>query len=124
MCCGSSRSVGLRPQASILLGDEDGSSPRYMRVLDGSLVPNVSTGAQRYFRGSLVDKAVEEQRLEDATAAARRQQAARANGKVTVFVVTLPDKREIEFTSYATARQYAIRNGGTTRVVQKDPEDG
>lgn len=122
MCCGASRAVGLRPQTSYLLGEEDGEPARYMKVLDGTLVSGVSTGAQRYFRGDLVDQAVDDGKLEDAMTS--RVATTTTTTKITKFRVTLPDGREVDFASFATARQYAIRNGGTTTIIQEDPSDG
>ncbi len=118
MCCGSSRSVGLRPQSSILLGEETKEPAQYLYVADGELVPSVSSGAYRYFRGSSVEQAIEEGKLQVASP----QRTAKAK-KVTKFRVTLPDQSELDFTSHTTARQYAVRNGGTTRVVQEDIAD-
>lgn len=114
MCCGSSRAVGIRPQTALLLGDDDGSAPRYVRVKDPELLPGVTAGAQVFVRGTSVDQAIEEEKLEDVS---RRMSRPKTK---TEFRVTLPDGTELDFPAYATAAGYSRRNNGTIRVVKKD----
>lgn len=116
MCCGASRAIGLRPTAPILLGEEDGGSPRYVEVLDGTLIPNVSTGAYRYVYGSSVQQAIDENKLRDASLATPR------SGSTTLFRVTLSSGETHDFPAYSTARQYAVRTGGVLSVVTEEPD--
>lgn len=114
MCCGASRAVGLRPQQAFLLGEDDGSPPRYVRVNDSELFPGVGSPNQIYVKGTLVQQAIDEGKIEDVGSIAVRKR-----GK-TIFRVTLPDGSTHDFTAYATARSYSVRNGGKITVVQED----
>lgn len=114
MCCGASRAIGRLPQAAILLGEDDGGAATYVRVIDGTLIPGVSTGAQIYIKGTSVEQAIEGGMLQDVGAAAVQ----RNSGKRTIFRVRIPGEDEPhDFPAFATARTYAIRNGGKLEVV-------
>lgn len=119
MCCGASRAAGHLPQTSFLLGEEDGSAPRYVRVHDTTLLPGAPQ--QTYVRGSAVDQAIAEGKLEDVSSAALRT---RSRGSATYFRVTLPNNEQHDFPAYATARAYAVRNDGVIAIISKEPEDG
>ena len=113
MCCGASRAIGLRPQAAILLGEDDGSAARYVRVNDPDLIPNYSTGAQLYVKGSGVQPAIEEGKLIDVSATTLQSGG-------NMFRVTTPDGQQYDFTSYASARSYSVTNGGRIEIVPKE----
>lgn len=123
MCCGSSRAVGLRPNTAFLIGSDDGQAPRYVKFNDGDLVPNVPAGANRYVRGSGVDQAIEEGKIEDAGSSSVMS---RQQGDVTLFVVTDKDGNVKKFLSYTVARQVAVRDGGAISVTvgKADEADG
>jgi len=114
MCCGATRAVGRLPGSAILLGEDDGNPPSYVRVVDPDLVPGVSTGSQIFVKGSSVAQAIEEGLLQDVSAGAMR------SGGRTIFRVHIPgDDEPKDFPVFATARSYAIRNGGRLEVVKE-----
>lgn len=113
MCCGSSRAVGIRPQTALLIGDDDGSNPRYVRVNDPELLPGVGVGGQVFVRGSAVQQAFDDGKIEDVSRGNRSKTK-------TTFRVTLPDGSKQDFAAYATANSYARRNKGTVMVVKEN----
>jgi hypothetical protein len=115
MCCGSARAAGLLPQTSFLLGQDDGSAPRYVRVVDASILPNAPQYA--YVRGSAVDQAIEEGKLEDVSATAIANRSTKRTK--SIFTVTMPSGEVIEFDQYNPARTYSIRNGGSLAVIKR-----
>ena len=117
MCCGASRAIGLRPQAAILLGEDDGSAARYVRVNDPDLLPSHSTGAQIFLKGSGVQQAIDEGKLVDAASPSLRKSSGNA------FRVTTPDGRQHDFPAYSTARSYAVTNGGRIEIIPKEKSD-
>src|SRR5690348_2804441 len=109
MCCGASRRAGRLPTNSYLLGDEDATPARFVRVLDASLLP-VSKGTV-YVRGTGVQQALDDGLIEDANA-----QRHRARATTTTFRVTKGDGTVEDFTQYQQARLYATREGGNITV--------
>lgn len=109
----------MAPRAAIILGEDDGAAPRYVKVLDGSLVNGVTAGAQVFMKGTALDQAIEEGKIEDVSRPVSRSR----NGEVTTFRVHIPEQESRDFSAYIVARQYAARNGGTIEIIKKGPDD-
>lgn len=112
MCCGAGRRAGKLPTNSYLLGEEDATPARFVRVLDPSVLP-VSKGTV-YVRGSGVQDAIDAGLIEDAHAMRVRRM-----DTTTTFRVTKPDGTTEDFDQYQQARLYATREGGVIRVVKE-----
>jgi len=112
MCCGAGKRAGKLPTNSYLLGDEDATPARFVRVLDPSVLP-VSKGTV-YVRGTGVQSALDEGLIEDAHVLHQRRTTTK-----TTFRVTKPNGDTEDFDQYQQAHLYATREGGTIRVVKE-----